>query len=144
MLAGLQKYRRVEVKEFETAEFKELWEQTVSQVQKKIWVISPWSCEGKFKLYVDASASGFGVVLFSGDKVVWMYSRTNPSPHHHSSTCEAEGSVKTLKAMRSFLIGRQFTGYTDNWSVLQVLRGQSRQAPVLRRLKELMHWYPNI
>lgn len=71
--------------------------------------------------------------------MVCMYSRTNPAPHHHSSTSEVKGLVKTLRAMKSFLVGKQFIMYIDNWSVLQVPRGHSRQASVLRRLEELMH-----
>lgn len=112
----------------------------MAQMQRKIWVISPWACEEQLKLYLDASASGFGAVLFSGNKVVCMYSQTNPYPHHHFNTFEVKGLVKTLRAMRSFLVGKQFTMYTDNWSILQVLRGQSKQASILCRLEELMHW----
>lgn len=90
------------------------------------------------------SSSGFGAMLFGGLRVVCMYTCSNPHLHHHSSTFEIEGLVKTFRAMKGFLLNKQFVVYIDNWFVLQVLRGQSRQDPVLRKLEELMHWYPNI
>lgn len=50
----------------------------------------------------------------------------------------------SLRAMKSFLMGRQFVINTDNWSVLIGWRGQTQKDAVIRRLEEFMHWYPDV
>lgn len=88
------------------------------------------------KLYVDASSSGFGAVLFSEDRIVAMFSRSNPRPYQHSSTSEIEGLIKALREMKSLLMGKKFMIYTDNWSVLRAMRGQTQKDAVVRRLED--------
>lgn len=83
-------------------------------------------------------------MLIGDGKILLMYSRANTRPHSHSSTSEIEGLLKNLSAMRHLLIGSEFTVYTDNWSVLRSLRGNSQQLYVIRRLEELMVWYPDL
>lgn len=93
---------------------------------------------------MDSSSNGFGAALFNGEKLVSMYSNNDPCPFQHSSASEVEGLVRTLRAMRFFLLGRQFVVYTNNWLVLRMLRGKTIQDLVLCRLEESMNWYPKI
>lgn len=64
-----------------------------------------------------------------------MYGRINTKKHLHSSVSKIEGFVKALKAMKPFILGRKFVVYTDNWSVLKLIQGQSKQDTVVRVLK---------
>lgn len=41
-------------------------------------------------------------------------------------------------------MGKKFAVYTDNWSVLQALGGLTQTNPVIRRLEEIMYWYPKV
>lgn len=69
-------------------------------------MVSPWEVLGPLKLYVHSISKGFGVALFSGEKVVSMYNSINPYSFQHSSTYEVERLTKALKAMKGFLIRR--------------------------------------
>lgn len=106
-------------------------------IQSHVRKINPWQEDGPLKLYVDASSARFGAVLFGGEKVIAMYIRSNSRPHQHSSTSEIEGLIKSMRSVKSFLLGRAFVIYTDNWIVLRALRRQHNMMPLSRDWKSL-------
>lgn len=96
------------------------------------------------KVYVDASFADYGAILLGDGKIITIFSCGAIQPYKHSTTLKMKGFVGSLHAFRSYVLGQQFTIYSNNCIVLRLLHGRSSQALVLRETKEIMALYPDI
>lgn len=118
--------------------------QVIRDLQNTLWHTHPWSGCIKMEVYVDVPSQGYGAILLGDSKIEAIFSCSSNRQQAHSSTSEVESLVRTLRAFKPFLLGQQFTVFSDNWSVLRILHGNTMQAPILRRWDEIMYWYPKI
>ena len=87
----------------------------------------------QFQLHTDASATGLGVVLEQGDRVIAYASRTLTTAEKNYSVIQREclAIIFALKQFRHYLIGRRFTLLTDH-APLQWLAGQKMEGLLAR------------
>lgn len=100
-----------------------MWNTMVNRIHDHVRQVCP--SKSTTLMLVDASSNEFGVVLLSEGKIVAMFNWSNIIPRQHSNTSNIEGYIKSLRAMRSVLIGKRFVIHTNNWYVLRTLRGQT-------------------
>ena len=87
----------------------------------------------QFQLHTDASATGLGVVLEQGDRVIAYASRTLTTAEKNYSVIQREclAIIFALKQFRHYLLGRRFTLLTDH-APLQWLAGQKMEGLLAR------------
>lgn len=86
----------------------------IHALQCTLWHTQPWNAGMNLKVYIDASSTEYGAILFGDDEILAMFSCTSTKKYEHSTTSKIEGLVRSLRAFKVFLLGQQFTVYSDN------------------------------
>lgn len=98
----------------------------------------------KLALYVDASDVGLRGALIGDVKVLVLHCSDNPQQFHYSSDAKLEGLVSCCRAFKNMLISCAFTICNDKWAVFCAIKDLNHRDYVLRRLSEIMSWYPQV
>lgn len=95
-------------------------------------------------MYIDASVTGFGVVLLGDNQILALYSMGDSQPFKHSSVAEIEGLIWSLRDFKHLLINKRFMIYTNIYAILRAIKGPNYKEYVLRRLSEIMAWVSQV
>lgn len=143
ILGPIRQFRKASAEAFASPVFLNVWESTIKELSENVWPLQFFDAKGTrpVLLFVDSSRLAHSACLFQGDSLIAMFSTANDKPYQSSGAAEIEGLLKSLRALRPFLLGFEVHVYTDNKQILDAMNCQNNSDFVSRRIDEIQVWF---